>query len=255
MPTKKIRTLLIDDNPEFLAFSAGYLSQDDGITVVATALSGPEGLALAEKLQPDLALVDLAMPGMGGLEVAGLLKARPVPPRVVILTMYDNPEYMEAAATVGADGFVTKAELDTRLLVVLQALFTEKKPMKNILVVDDSRTMRKMVIASLGRLQGATFREAASGLEAIEQLALATPHLITLDLNMPDMHGVEVLKFLQSHESYRKIPVLVLTTKGDESSRDEASRNGAAGYMTKPFDPARLVVQVEKLLAGERSPA
>jgi len=82
------------------------------------------------------------------------------------------PQYLEAAGEVGADGFVTKAELDTRLLSVIHALFAEKKPMKNILVVDDSRTMRKMVIASLGRLKEASFREAASGLEAIEQLAL-----------------------------------------------------------------------------------
>lgn len=254
MAEKKIRALLVDDNPEFLAFASRYLAADDCIAVTATARDGAEALELAAKLNPDLVLVDLAMPAMSGLEVARRLKKRPGGPRVVILTMYDNPQYVEEASRVGADGFVTKAELDEKLLPVIHALFAEKKPMQNILVVDDSKTMRKMVIASLGSLEGMAFREAASGLEAIEQLALHPVRLITLDLNMPDMHGLEVLQFLRSHERYRKIPVIVLTTKGDPDSRESALQAGAALYLTKPFNPAGLVREAARLLAesGER---
>jgi two-component system chemotaxis response regulator CheY len=252
MPPNKIRALLVDDNPEFLDFAARYLAGDEGVEVVGAALSGAEALTLAEKLRPDLALVDLSMPGMNGLDVARLLKSRPDPPRVVLLTMYDNPEYIEAAGKMGADGFVTKAELDTRLLNVIHALFQEKRMMKNILVVDDSRTLRKMVIASLGGLKDLSFHEAASGLEAIEQLSLYPIHLMTLDLNMPDMHGMEVLRFAQSHERYRQIPVIVLTTKGDPASRNTALSSGAAGYLTKPFAPGVLAKKVADLLAGEK---
>ena len=69
--------------------------------------------------------------------------------------------------------------------------------MKNVLVVDDSPTMRRMVIASLCQLQGMSFDQAGSGLEAIERLALAPVHLMILDLNMPDIHGLEVLEFVR----------------------------------------------------------
>lgn len=69
--------------------------------------------------------------------------------------------------------------------------------MKQILVVDDSATMRRMVMASLQKsIKDITFNEASNGLEAIERLVLAPANLIILDLNMPDMHGLEVLQFV-----------------------------------------------------------
>ena len=95
--------------------------------------------------------------------------------------------------------------------------------MYSILVVDDSATMRRMVIASLRTLSDMQFNEASSGLEAIERLALAPVDLIILDLNMPDMHGIEVLQFVRSHERYRAIPVIILTTRGDNDSRARRS--------------------------------
>ena len=75
--------------------------------------------------------------------------------------------------------------------------------MKNVLVVDDSPTMRRMVIASLRELQNVSFDQAASGLEAIEQLALAPVHLMILDLNIPDIHGLEVLEFVRRHPTIK----------------------------------------------------
>jgi two-component system, chemotaxis family, chemotaxis protein CheY len=114
--------------------------------------------------------------------------------------------------------------------------------------VDDSATMRRMIIASLKELGGAQFLEAASGLEAIEHLALGPPDLIVLDLNMPDMHGLEVLQFVRSHPAYGKLPVMVLTTRGDETSRTESLRYGASAYLCKPFDPRALAQQVRGLL-------
>src|SRR5262249_56990181 len=88
--------------------------------------------------------------------------------------------------------------------------------MKHLLIVDDSPTMRRMVMASLRNAPEITFHEAANGLEAIERLALGPIDLILLDLNMPDMHGMEVIQFVKSHAAYRDIPVVVLTTRGDE---------------------------------------
>ena len=125
--------------------------------------------------------------------------------------------------------------------------------MDTILIVDDSPTIRRMVRASLDGLPGARFREAASGLEAIEALAVTAVDLVLLDLNMPDMHGLDVLRFVRSHDRYKDVPILILTTRGDATSRDGALQAGASAYMTKPFSPPALASAVGELLALTRA--
>jgi two-component system, chemotaxis family, chemotaxis protein CheY len=122
--------------------------------------------------------------------------------------------------------------------------------MATILLVDDSPTIRRMVRAALAMVPGATFAEAGTGLEAIEALAISRVELMVLDLNMPDMHGLDVLAFVRSHESYRHLPVIVLTTRGDQDARDAAQRAGATAFLTKPFSPTLLASQVRALLDG-----
>jgi two-component system chemotaxis response regulator CheY len=126
--------------------------------------------------------------------------------------------------------------------------------MQTILVVDDSPTIRRMVRAALGTLSDVSFAEAGSGLQAIETLAVQPVQMVVLDLNMPDMHGLDVLRFLRGHEQYRELPVMILTTRGDETSRDAALGLGATAYMTKPFSPAVLASSVRELLASARRP-
>lgn len=121
--------------------------------------------------------------------------------------------------------------------------------MRRILVVDDSATMRKMVMASLRDVKDVIFSEAGNGLEAIEQLEIAPFDLMILDLNMPDMHGLEVLQFVLNHPQYSKTPIVILTTKGDEGSRSEALAAGAACYLTKPFHPKSLAGEIVNLLS------
>lgn len=121
--------------------------------------------------------------------------------------------------------------------------------MKQILVVDDSATMRRMVMASLRSLEAVSFAEAADGLEAIEQLAIAPVNLMILDLNMPGMHGLEVLRFVRKHKNYQMLPVIVLTTRGDELTRAEVMTSGASLYLTKPFDASELAQKTDELLS------
>jgi two-component system, chemotaxis family, chemotaxis protein CheY len=122
----------------------------------------------------------------------------------------------------------------------------------HVLIVDDSPTIRRMVRASLSGLAGdLQFSEAGSGLEAIEKIALTAADLMVLDLNMPDMHGLEVLDFIRGHQRYRQLPILVLTTRGDDDARDSALQRGASAFMTKPFTPHALVDQARRLVAAE----
>jgi two-component system, chemotaxis family, chemotaxis protein CheY len=122
--------------------------------------------------------------------------------------------------------------------------------MRTILVVDDSPTIRRMVQAALAALGSVSFVEAGSGLQAIEMLALQPVHVVVLDLNMPDMHGLDVLKFLRSHDQYRELPVIILTTRGDDTSRDAALKAGATHYLTKPFAPGVLASAVGDVLSS-----
>ena len=120
--------------------------------------------------------------------------------------------------------------------------------MAEILVVDDSKVMREMLIACLRGSEGATFTQASSGLEAIEQLSLKPFDLLLLDLNMPDIGGVEVVEFVRSQDNLKKIPIVIVTTRGDDASRDRVMKAGATRYLTKPFDPASIQAEVASFL-------
>src|SRR5262249_62354768 len=103
-------------SPTFLAAAVHALAADQRIEIVGKALSGPEGLELAAAVQPDLVLMDVAMPGMNGLEATRLIKAQPNAPWVIVLTSHDIPPYRAAAKAAGADNFISKADFGAQLL-------------------------------------------------------------------------------------------------------------------------------------------
>jgi two-component system chemotaxis response regulator CheY len=119
-----------------------------------------------------------------------------------------------------------------------------------ILVVDDSKVMRDMVVACLRPRGDFTFTQASSGLEAIERLSLRSFDLVVLDLNMPDIGGVEVVEFVRGQDKLRTLPIVIVTTRGDEESRAKALLAGATRYLTKPFSPDVILGEVEAILGG-----
>jgi two-component system, chemotaxis family, chemotaxis protein CheY len=116
-----------------------------------------------------------------------------------------------------------------------------------VLVVDDSKVMREMIVACLRGEANLQFTHAASGLEAIERLSLARFDVVFLDLNMPDIGGLEVLEFVRGQDSMRDVPIIVVTTRGDEGSRGRALEAGATRFMTKPFEPAQILAELRSL--------
>lgn len=120
--------------------------------------------------------------------------------------------------------------------------------MSAILVVDDSKVMRDMIVACLRAVPGATFVHATTGLEAIERLSLAPFDLMVLDLNMPDVGGVEVLEFVRGQDRLRSLPVLIVTTRGDDESKERVLRAGASAFLAKPFQPEAIIAEVRALL-------
>jgi len=119
----------------------------------------------------------------------------------------------------------------------------------DILVVDDSKVMREMVIACMRGLSGARFTQAASGLEAIEKLSLSPFDLVFLDLNMPDIGGLEVVEFTRGQDKLKTLPILIVTTRADDGSRERVLAAGATKYLTKPFTPESILAELRSMLA------
>jgi two-component system chemotaxis response regulator CheY len=122
--------------------------------------------------------------------------------------------------------------------------------MTEILVVDDSKVMRDMIVACLRAVPDTNFVHASSGLEAIERLSLAQFDLMVLDLNMPDIGGIEVLEFVRGQDTLRKLPVLIVTTRGDDQSRDRVLQAGATSFLAKPFTPDSIIAEVRAILTS-----
>src|SRR4051812_34395473 len=104
-----------------------------------------------------------------------------------------------------------------------------------------------MIVACLRGQPGLSFTHAASGLEAIERLSLKAFDLMFLDLNMPDIGGIEVLEFVRGQQRLEALPIIVVTTRGDETSRGAALAAGASRFMTKPFAPEAIAAEARAL--------
>jgi DNA-binding NarL/FixJ family response regulator len=118
-----LRILLVDDSAEFLESAARFLTMYQDLNLIGSANSGYDAIARVQELRPDLVLIDLAMPGMNGLETTRLLKARAEAPRVVIMTLHDNSEYRDAAREAAADGFIAKSAIPSQLFPMIASLF------------------------------------------------------------------------------------------------------------------------------------
>jgi DNA-binding NarL/FixJ family response regulator len=121
-----LRILLVDDSPTFLDAATHALAADSRIEIVGTAFSGQEGVDLVAQAQPDLVLMDVALPHLNGFEATRLIKAQPHAPRIVIVTSSDLPPYRTAAQTAGADSFISKADCGTLLLPLIDTVLAER---------------------------------------------------------------------------------------------------------------------------------
>jgi two-component system chemotaxis response regulator CheY len=117
-----------------------------------------------------------------------------------------------------------------------------------IMIVDDSTMVRKQVARTLIGA-GFTVVEALDGVDALAQLLTANPgpSLIVLDVNMPNMGGIELLQSLRGRPNFVIPPVVMLTTEGEPRLMQEAKALGAKGWIVKPFRPELLIAAVQKL--------
>ena len=121
----------------------------------------------------------------------------------------------------------------------------------DVLIVEDEPDIRKLITLHLER-EGFRCRAAATGTEALRELASAMPDLVVLDLMLPELDGLEVCRRIRSDPNSAAVPIIMLTAKADEIDRVVGLEMGADDYIAKPFSPKELVARVRAVLRRTR---
>ncbi|MDJ0790319.1 MAG: response regulator [Acidimicrobiia bacterium] len=120
---------------------------------------------------------------------------------------------------------------------------------QRVLVIEDSASVRRLIEVCL-RVLGVEVSSAADGVGGLDAIKDHRPDAVVLDIGLPGLDGWEVLRRIRNDHETASIKVLVLTAHAQPEMADKAAKGGADSFMTKPFRPLDLRVQVEKLLAG-----
>lgn len=131
---------MCEDHTLVRAGISSLLQSFPGVEVAGEASDGREGLALVRREEPDIVLMDIAMPGLNGLEATARIKKKPGPPKVIILSMYSNEEYVLQALRAGASGYLLKEAATSELQDALEAVArgeTYLSPSISKSVIDD----------------------------------------------------------------------------------------------------------------------
>ena len=123
---------------------------------------------------------------------------------------------------------------------------------KNLLVVDDSATTRMLISITLKKDSSYRISEVSDGAEAVAKLAAENFDIVLTDINMPKMNGLELISHIRSKD--KDLPIVVITTLGEESDRDQGLARGANAYLTKPISGPKLLALVKELLL-EKAPS
>ena len=206
--TQEEKILVIDDDIVFLDLLNTRLNKEG--YMVYTANSGEKGLRKAKQILPDIIILDIVMPDIDGWTVYKKLKSTPLLSEipVIIVTIGD---YQKMAKDFGVVDFLSKPINWKKLSKILEnyKLITKSR---HILVVDDDVTTR-IILRKMLVKDGWRIAEAEHGKDAIKCINKEKPELILLDLLMPVMDGFEFLNILKADDTWKNIPVIVITSK------------------------------------------
>jgi signal transduction histidine kinase/CheY-like chemotaxis protein len=228
LDASKLTVLVVEDNREALFIYEKYLK--GSIFQVLPAPNLKDARIALREFDPVAVVLDVLLEGEQSWELLQELKTDPATQflPVFVITVVDN---QQKALSLGADAFHTKPVDRTWLLRQLEAIGTDSKMSRRVLVVDDDEASRYVVRIALA---GAGFRliEAVSGSQGLRLAKEAKPDLIVLDLTMPDLSGFEVLDKLKMDSDTARIPVIVHTSR-DLSKDDRELLLSAIGVVPK----------------------
>jgi len=117
-----------------------------------------------------------------------------------------------------------------------------------ILIVEDSPTMRQLIVFALKRIRGLTIVEANDGVDGLKKLSADRFDLILTDINMPIMDGLKLVSLVRNDPNYKSVPIVIITTEGASEDRERALALGANDYITKPIQTTQILDVAKRLL-------
>ncbi len=252
--------LVVDDNPLNRLLIKKVVSSM-GMSV-EEADNGKLALELMNIEKFDLVLLDIKMPGMDGIEVLEAIRSKQqykdLP--VMMMSAVDDLRTIKKCLNMGAVDYLSKPFdiklVQSRIYYTLKTATTSteveplprKESHSRILVVDDEPLNLQLISHSLtGR--GYHLQLMENPKEALKVLATEHYDLILLDINMPDINGMEMLETIKEDESMKNTPVLMLSALDDFKTIRECMEKGANDYVSKPFKKVMLMSRVESCLA------
>lgn len=116
------------------------------------------------------------------------------------------------------------------------------------LVVEDSPTMRQLIVFALSRIKTLKVVEADDGVDALKKLSQQHFDILITDINMPMMDGLKLVSMVRKDEAHKEIPIIIITTEGAQEDRQRALSLGANAYITKPIQAPQVISKVKELL-------
>jgi two-component system, sensor histidine kinase and response regulator len=252
------RILAVDDEPINLSLLEALVKRFLPDAEIRTAQGGQAALAAVRKSPPDIVLLDAQMSDLDGFEVCRRIKTDPATSRVRVLMV--SGAYIESRHRVsgfegGADGYICKPFRPNDLMTQIQALLVEraeKEPVFRVIIADDSRTSRQVLISELKRIsdvQVASFDSAEAAVAALDALK---PDLIIADAAMPRMDGLEFCGAVRAHPDHEKTPFLLLSEAPTEALRRRGAERGVTEIFPKPYPPQTISRYVSRHMDARR---
>ena len=119
---------------------------------------------------------------------------------------------------------------------------------QRILIVEDSPTMRQLLVFALRRLKNVDIVEAQDGMDGLRKVSSDHFDIALIDINMPVMDGLKLIRLMRSEDTLKEIPIVVITTEGASEDRERALSLGANEYLTKPIQANRVLSVVKDLM-------
>ncbi len=234
------RILTIEDDPDVATLLVILLT---GLKVeVFTAGNGRQGIDLARSKKPDVILIDLHLPDISGLEVLKELQEIPelAATHRVVLTGQTTPHDVKEAGRLGVADFLVKSDFIAghglnrigKLLLEPPAGSPSPNSPLSVLVIEDDPDIRSLLVTLLAA-EGADTREAADGALAVQEVISSPPDLILLDLHLPKLDGLDVMRMVHAMAAGTSIPVLVMTGSPTVDSIKASRSLHALDYILK----------------------
>jgi DNA-binding response OmpR family regulator len=264
--------LVVDDDVVLTRLLTKVLAQDNRSVLVAG--SGSEMLAVLKSRWVDLIVLDVGLPDLDGREILSALRRNSLTAGlpVIVLTAATEPWVEAECRALGATAFLRKPIDPLALMATIgqelaknqrrerveatRAAESPPAPAEDggdqrkggeVLLAEHDPLVAQIIRHRLGR-EGLTIRHFSSGTAALQAARHLTPALVIVDAMTPGIDGIELLRQLRQMETYRSVPVLVLSDIGSEREVVRALEAGADDCIRKPFSPTELVARIERLL-------